>query len=79
MAQDAYHQYQSFNWDTDANWLEYKAKLEIPSGNPNLLILKQQKWFKNNVVRMDTCFAYLLTQVLSRLTSILTQEMTCIA
>lgn len=52
MAQDAYSQFQSFNWDSNAQWEEYKSKLEIPSENPNILVLKQQKWFKNNVVRI---------------------------
>lgn len=54
MAQDAYSQFQTYNWENDAQWTEYKSKLEIPSDNPNILILKQQKWFKNNVVRSNS-------------------------
>lgn len=62
MAQDAYYQYQSFNWDANADWSEYKSKLEIPSDNPNILTLKQQKWFKNNIVRI-TCLHLCLINV----------------
>jgi hypothetical protein len=49
MALNAYAQFHSFDWLNNADWLSYKANLEIPNDSSDLLLKKRQKWFKANV------------------------------